>query len=77
MKTKRLWIALTAAPALAAFVAVPNAGIAATKHRVKCEITRNGKTETKKVATARDCTDMGGKVVTAKASTTTHTTKKY
>jgi hypothetical protein len=77
MRTRRLWIALAAAPALVAFVAAPSASIAATKHHVKCEITKNGKTETEKVATAKACTDKGGRVVTAKAPTTTHTTKKY
>jgi len=71
MKTNRLWIALAAAPAIAAFVAAPNASIAKSSHHVTCQIIHNGKTETKKVATAKDCTDMGGKVVTAKD------TKKY
>ena len=57
---------LAAAPVMAAFLAAPQASVAA-KHRVKCEIIKSGKTETKEVATAKDCTDMGGKVVTAKA----------
>ena len=72
MKTKRLWIALAAAPVIAAFVAAPNASFAASKeNHVTCSVVHNGKTETKHVATAKDCTDMGGKVVSAKH------TKKY
>jgi len=73
MKTNRLWIALAATPALFAFLAVPMVSSAATKNHVKCEVTnpKSGKTETKKVATEKACTDMGGKVETAKA------TKKY
>jgi len=65
---RRLSIALAIMPALAAFLATPTVGQAAThtKKHVTCEITKNGKTETKKVATAQECTDMGGKVVTAK-----------
>ena len=70
MARKRRWIVLAAAPVMAAFLAAPQASVAA-KHHVKCEIIKSGKTETKEVATAKDCTDMGGKVVTAKA------TKKY
>ena len=66
MERKRLWIALAAAPVMAAFLAAPQASVAA-KHHVKCEIIRSGKTETKEVATAKECTDMGGKVVTPKA----------
>ena len=68
MKTKRLWIALAAAPALVAFLAAPNAGVAKTKNHVSCQIVQNGKTETRKVATAKECTDLGGKVVTPKAT---------
>jgi hypothetical protein len=59
------WIALAAASACALFLAVPHASQAAThkKHTVDCEVKADGKTETKKVATADECTAMGGKVV--------------
>jgi len=58
---------LVSAPVLAAFAAAPQAVLAAeAKHHVKCQVTKNGKTETKTVATSEDCSAMGGKVVTAK-----------
>ena len=67
---KRLWIALAAVPALAGFLVAPQAALAkGAKHHVKCEMTgKDGKKETKSVATSEDCTSMGGKVVTAKAT---------
>jgi hypothetical protein len=65
---KRLWITLAAVPALAGFLVAPQAALA-KKHHVKCEMTdKDGKKETKSVATSEDCTSMGGKVVTAKAT---------
>jgi hypothetical protein len=70
MNTKKhRWIAFALASVLAVFVAVPTASHAdmpKKKKHVKCEITDGGKTEIKKVATAEECTAMGGKVVAAK-----------
>jgi hypothetical protein len=64
---KHPWIALAIAPVLAAFLAAPTVGQAAThKKHVRCEITKDGNVETQKVATAKECTAMGGKVVAKK-----------
>lgn len=65
MSLKRsLCISLALAPVLAAFLAVPiSARAAEHKKHVKCEVTKDGKTETKKVKSADECTKMGGKVV--------------
>jgi hypothetical protein len=61
---KGLWISLVMAPVVAAFVAVPVASRAAEhEKKVKCEITKEGKVETKEVKNAEECTKMGGKVV--------------
>ena len=59
---KHCWIPLTLASVLAVFLAVPTAGRAAepTKH-VMCEIAKDGKTETKQVASVDECTQMGGR----------------
>jgi hypothetical protein len=67
MHTKKgLRIALATAPLVAALLGAPAATRAATpaKH-VHCETMKNGKTQTTRVATAEDCTKMGGKVVVA------------
>ena len=65
---KRLWIALAIAPVLMAYLAVPAVSQAAAKAKhVKCEVTKDGKTETKQAKNADDCTKMGGKVVEQKA----------
>jgi len=70
---KRPWIALAIVPVLAAFLAAPTVGWAATyKKRVTCEITKNGNAETTKVASADECTAMGGKVAPKK-----HAAKKH
>ena len=59
---RQIWMALAIAPMLVAFLATPTVSRAADKH-VKCEVTKDGKTETKQVKTADECTKMGGKVV--------------
>ena len=70
---KRPWIALAIVPVLAAFLAAPTVGRAAThKKHVMCEITKDGSVETKKVATAEECTAMGGNVAAKK-----HAAKKH
>ena len=65
--SRSLWVALAMAPALALFLGVPARVQAAdpAKH-VKCEVTKSGKTETKEVASADECTKMGGKVAEEK-----------
>jgi len=72
------WIPLTLASVLAVFLVVPTAGPAEepTKH-VMCEITTDGKTETKQVASAEECTQMGGKVATAKPYNRHHRYKRH
>jgi Ni/Co efflux regulator RcnB len=59
---KRLLTSLAMAAVLAGPLA---AGAAETAHKVKCEITKNGKTEIKHVKDADECTKMGGTVVPA------------
>ena len=64
MNSRRsVWMAVAMAPVLAAFLAAPLAASAA-KHKksVQCEVTKDGKTETKKVS-AQKCTELGGKVL--------------
>jgi len=62
---KKLFLSLAIAPVLAAFLALPAASTAAEHEKhVKCEITKDGKTETKEVKSAEECTKLGGKVVT-------------
>ena len=62
---KNLWLSLALAPVLASFLALPVTGRAAEhpKH-MKCEVTKDGKTETKEVKSKDDCTKMGGKLIT-------------
>jgi hypothetical protein len=62
-KTHR-WTALAVGVLLAASLGAPIAARAADpkKHHVKCEVTKDGKTETHEVASADECTKMGGKV---------------
>ena len=43
-----------------------SAGIAHAAGKVSCEVTKNGKKEVVMVATAEECTKMGGKVATPK-----------
>ena len=64
---KHGWTAFAIVSVLAVFLAVPTAGRAEepAKH-VMCEIANDGKTEKKQVASAEECTQMGGKVVTAR-----------
>jgi hypothetical protein len=57
---------LVAALALGLMGGVAGIAQAATKtHKVHCEVTTNGKKETKVVASAEECTKMGGMVVKA------------
>jgi hypothetical protein len=72
MTTKRPWILLAVAPVAIAFLAAPHASIAKSKNHVTCQFTHKGKTETKKVASAKECAEMGGVVVSTKEDT-----KKY
>jgi len=64
--TRRFWIAFAMAPALASFLGAPVGVQAASGKHVKCEITKDGKTETKSVKSADECTKLGGKVPEAK-----------
>ena len=66
---KRVWMALVIAPLFAGSLAVPAVSLAATKGKatVKCEIQKNGKTETQMVTSSAKCKEMGGKVITTKA----------
>jgi starvation-inducible outer membrane lipoprotein len=63
---KHRWIPFTLASVLAVFVAMP-AEIRAEEpmKQVRCRITEGGKSETKQVASAEECAQMGGKVVRA------------
>jgi hypothetical protein len=64
---KGLHISLAALPLVVGVLAHPTASRAAEpKKHVKCEITTDGKTETKMVASADECTKLGGKVVPPK-----------
>ena len=65
MRSRNLIVlALTSACAVA--LASPSVSSAASKKNVKCEITTSGKTEVKHVASADECTKMGGKVAAKK-----------
>ena len=66
MRSKNRWIALALTSACAVLLAAPTVSHAATKKTVRCEITTSGKTKVKKVASAQECTDMGGKVAAKK-----------
>jgi len=65
---KRLLIGLAALAAFVSFSGV--AVVARAEGPVKCEVTKEGKKETKQVATAAECTKMGGKVVVTPAPKT-------
>jgi len=61
------WIALALTSVCAVVLAAPSVGHAAEpKKHVRCEITTDGKTQTKSVASADECTKLGGKVVSKK-----------
>lgn len=66
---KRLSIGLAALAAFVAFSGV--AVVASAEGPVKCEVTKDGKKETKHLKTNAECTKMGGKVITEKHSATT------
>ena len=71
-RINRWWIALALAPAFAAFLAFPGVSSAATKGKhVKCQVSKDGKMETEMVATSKECTAMGGKVLTSKTKKST------
>ena len=72
---KRLWIGLAMAPVLVAVLGVAPVARAAEK-QIKCEMTKDGKTETHQAASAEDCAKMGGKVVSGTKHKTRHK-KKY
>jgi hypothetical protein len=53
---------------VAASIAIAGQSFASSK--IQCSVTKNGKSTTQSVASAADCTKLGGKVVQPKASST-------
>ena len=67
---KRLLIGLAALAAFVSFSGV--AVVARAEGPVKCQVTKDGKKSVQHVATADDCTKMGGKVLKDKKKKTTN-----
>jgi len=66
----RRWAGFAVVPVCVALLGAAGVAGAATTKKVRCEVKEGGKTHIKHVATADECTKMGGTVAPAKKSST-------